>query len=160
MDNQDDKVLSGKEQAKDVAKTFVGMLNYNNEAYDPDLTLDEFEAYYKNQYKKAKEENKKEIEELINLVSILKKQQEIVDKEMKLGDFNVAATNSKGGKGAKTQEEVTHQVKKVKEQVEEAEYEEEKKKKKKKEKKLKEQADFEIQNLQNEQERTINNQDD
>ena len=160
MDNQDDKVLSGKEQAKDVAKTLVGMLNYNNEAYDPDLTLDEFESYYKKQLKKAKPESKKEIEELINLVSILKKQQEIVDKEMKLGDFNVAAVDSKSGKGAKTQDDAIHQVKKVKDKVAEVEYEEEKKKKKKKEKLLKEQADLEIQSLNDDQERTKNNVDD
>ena len=70
MDDQD-KNLSKSERAKDVAKTFVGMINYTDGAYDPDLTLDEFESEYKSKLKKAKPEEKSEIEELLSVISIL-----------------------------------------------------------------------------------------
>lgn len=159
MDDQD-KNLSKSERAKDVAKTFVGMINYTDSAYDPDLTLDEFESEYKNKLKKAKPEEKSELEELLNVISILKKQQEIVDKEMKIGDFNLKVTSDKNSKSKepKTKEEAVHEVKRAKEVKADVEYEEEKKKKKKKEKQLKEQADLEIMGLSNEQSRTKNDE--
>ena len=116
MDDQD-KNLSKSERAKDVAKTFVGMINYTDSAYDPDLTLDEFESEYKSKLKKAKPEEKSEIEELLSVISILKKQQEIVDKEMKIGDFNLNVTSDKNSKSKepKTKEEAVHEIKRAKE---------------------------------------------
>lgn len=160
MDNQEDDYK--KVKAKDVAKTFIGMINYSDEAYEPDLTLDEFEDYYKKQLKKAKPDQKKDLEDLINLVSILKKQQAIVDKEMKIGDFSGKALENSKAKEPKTKEEAEHQVKKIKDETEKVidEIESEKKKKKKKEEQLKRQAELEIQNLSNEQSRTKNNEGD
>ena len=156
MDNQDNDYE--KIGTKDVVKAFAGIITYSDSAYDPDLTLDEFEDYYKKQLKKAtKPEQKKDLEELINLVSILKKQQAIVDKEMKLGDFS-----DKVFEKNKTQEEAEHQIKKEKDKAKDVidEIEAEKKKKKKKEEELRKQAELEIQSLSNEQARTKNNEGD